>query len=78
MYSGEFVDDLREGNGTYTYANGESYNGEFSKDRKNGKGVYSWPAPNARSYDGYFENGTVVIREDTPAPDNIQNEVAEG
>ncbi|MBR5528278.1 MAG: hypothetical protein IKV97_04680 [Clostridia bacterium] len=60
-YIGDFVDDMRQGLGTYIWANGESYVGEFLGNMKHGKGVYKWPAPTERSYDGYFENGTLII-----------------
>jgi hypothetical protein len=66
-YTGEFVDDRREGTGTYIWANGESYTGEFKNNMKHGKGIYKWPEPNARSYEGYFENGAVVIEDEEDA-----------
>ena len=44
-YVGEFRDDKRNGQGTFTYPNGEEagiYVGEFRDGKRNGQGTYTW------------------------------------
>lgn len=46
-YEGEFVDDHKDGWGSYTWGArtlfaGDRYQGEFSNDKRNGYGVYTW------------------------------------
>ena len=41
-YVGEFKDDKRTGQGTFSFANGNNYVGEFRDDRANGQGTLSW------------------------------------
>jgi len=38
---GMWVDNERSGQGTYIYANGDSYEGEWRKNQKHGDGVYT-------------------------------------
>lgn len=45
------MDDLRSGNGTYTYANGDVYSGEWVGGMREGRGVYT-----------YADSGTKVRR----------------
>ena len=52
---------MRDGYGTYTWANGEKYEGQFASNVMSGKGVYTWPG--GRTYEGYFENGVIVRAE---------------
>ena len=54
-YSGEFVNDLCHGKGTYTHADGSSYSGEFAKDLMHGKGIYKWAS--GGKFEGVFVNG---------------------
>ena len=39
---GEYKDDKRNGQGIYTWANGNRYEGEFKDDKINGRGLYTW------------------------------------
>ena len=39
-YQGDMVNGVREGNGTYSFSNGDKYEGEFENDLPNGKGKY--------------------------------------
>ena len=55
---------MREGHGTFTWANGESYTGEFKNNQPNGQGEYSWPS--GRKYTGQFRDG-VIVEEDASA-----------
>lgn len=48
-YDGEFVDDRKEGVGTYIWGRGspwygERYSGDFLSDQRHGFGVYEWPS----------------------------------
>ena len=65
MYTGSFVNDVREGQGTYTWANGDSYTGSFSKNKLNGEGTYTWALAEgeteARVYTGYFKDGLITL-----------------
>ena len=54
-YSGDFVNDLCHGKGTYTHADGSSYSGEFAKDLMHGKGIYKWAS--GGKFEGVFVNG---------------------
>jgi hypothetical protein len=40
-YVGEWKDDLREGQGVYTYGNGDTYSGEWKAGKKGGAGTYT-------------------------------------
>jgi hypothetical protein len=42
------------GQGTYTYANGDKYVGEWKDDKKNGKGTYT--SANGDKYVGEYMN----------------------
>ena len=41
-YEGQWVDDMRHGNGTYTYVNGDVYSGEWTGNNRHGQGVYTY------------------------------------
>ena len=53
---GEWVDDLRNGQGKYTYTNGDTYEGEWSNNLRHGKGSYTFSATGAK-YVGNWVNG---------------------
>lgn len=42
LITGDFIDGLRNGQGTYTYSNGDKYTGEWSNDFKSGRGEYAY------------------------------------
>ena len=46
--------DCENGQGTYTYANGDKYVGEFKDGLKNGKGTYTFASGN--KYVGKFKD----------------------
>ena len=55
-YDGGFKDGLRDGEGTYTYAEaGNKYEGEWKLNKKNGIGKMTFGADG--EYYGHFENG---------------------
>jgi hypothetical protein len=67
-YDGEFVNDLREGTGTYTWGRhtpwaGEKYIGSYRNDWRHGQGIYEWP--DGDRYSGLWEND-VVAGQPTP------------
>ncbi len=41
-YEGEYVGDVKNGTGTYTYANGDVYDGQWKDGLKHGKGTYKY------------------------------------
>lgn len=62
LYEGDFVNDYRTGEGSYTWASGDEYIGEFYRNAITGYGTYNWTeGANRKDYTGYFENGKIVI-----------------
>ena len=43
LCKGSFVDDKREGFGTFVSPDGAEYDGEWKQDKPNGKGKKTWP-----------------------------------
>ena len=41
-YVGEWKDDVRNGNGTFTDDNGRKYVGQWKNDKKHGDGTFTW------------------------------------
>ena len=54
-YAGEFKNNKKHGQGTYTVANGDQYIGEFKDGTFNGQGSYSFA--NGSRYAGEFKDG---------------------
>ena len=52
---GEWKDNKKHGQGTYTYANGDKYVGEFRYDKKQGQGAFTWA--DGDKYVGEFKYG---------------------
>ncbi len=59
MYKGNFVDDIYDGDGVYTYPNGNYYRGEFKNDKFDGYGKYYFLSgeENGDTYEGYYKDG---------------------
>lgn len=53
-YTGELLNGVPCGKGSYKWANGDVYEGDFSDGKFNGKGIYRWA--NGDVYDGEFLN----------------------
>ena len=53
-YTGNFVNNLKEGRGTMIYGNGNKYEGQFSKDKKEGYGIMLYS--NGEKYEGEFKD----------------------
>ena len=54
-YKGSFVDDKREGFGTFVSSFGLEYEGEWMDDKPNGKGKVKWP--DGSTYEGECRGG---------------------
>ena len=54
-YAGEFKNNKKHGQGTYTVTNGDQYSGEFKDGTFNGQGTYSFA--NGSRYTGDFKDG---------------------
>lgn len=57
-YTGEFVDDLYQGQGTYRWTNGQRYVGTFFANEKHGAGVFWYPRGTRREQ--FWEYGRFV------------------
>lgn len=60
VYSGETLNGIRHGQGTYKYNNGDIYTGEWKNGKKEGFGKLSYSHGN--SYEGHFKNGVICGR----------------
>ena len=54
-YVGEYRDDKRHGQGTYTFADGDKYVGEWRDDKRNGQGTNTFA--NGDKYVGEWRDG---------------------
>lgn len=54
-YEGEFEDNLTNGTGCYTWANGDTFRGTFMNGKMHGKGLYTWP-DGGEYYGDYIDN----------------------
>jgi hypothetical protein len=59
-YDGEFNDGLKQGQGVYSWDNGDRYEGRFSEDRPDGRGKYQFA--NGDAYEGEVKAGVIVGR----------------
>lgn len=64
-YEGDFIDDRKDGVGTYVWGPrsawaGEKYAGNYRNDRRHGFGVYEWPGGDR--YSGPWENDAITGR----------------
>lgn len=57
-YVGSFSNDKREGEGTYTWANGDSYTGTFRNDEAHGSGT--WVFARGDKYEGEIVRGKII------------------
>ena len=55
VFEGNYENDLRNGNGKYTWSDGSVYEGNWENDYQNGYGKYTWS--NGHVYEGNYENG---------------------
>ncbi|MBR6407866.1 MAG: hypothetical protein IKS19_04730 [Clostridia bacterium] len=54
-YDGSYSDNTFNGNGVFTYKNGDSYTGNFKNGLRNGEGIYTWKESGAK-YEGNWLN----------------------
>ena len=72
-YIGDFVDDLKDGNGRLEYLDsGDIYEGEFKNGEINGKGLFIWS--NNQQYYGDFVNGVMHGKGKYKWPDGFEYE----
>lgn len=50
------MNDLRQGMGTYTYPNGDTYKGEWAGNERHGQGTYTYASTGSR-YEGNWLHG---------------------
>jgi hypothetical protein len=60
QYSGEWVNEKRQGKGVFTYSNGDSYLGEFKENMEQGSGIYTYA--NGQKEKRVYNNGVVTNR----------------
>ena len=66
-YEGNWVNDMRDGNGKYYYEDGSHYDGDWQESRKHGQGVMTWRNGNTfkgemnqdACYKGVFDKGGI-------------------
>ena len=61
MYTGNYVNNLREGYGEYTRENGKKYKGEYKAGKPHGKGIIS--DKNGNTLEVEYENGKIIKKE---------------
>jgi hypothetical protein len=67
-YDGSFKFGLPDGNGKYTWANGDTYVGEWKEGKRNGEGKFTYTVNGVDSSKyGMWEND-VFVKKLTPAP----------
>jgi hypothetical protein len=54
-YVGEFLNGLRNGQGIYSFANGEKYVGQYRDNKRTGQGTYTWS--DGEKYVGQWRDG---------------------
>ena len=58
VYVGKWKNNMRHGQGKYTWHDGEIYEGEYANDSENGYGTLT--TPNGQKFTGQFKNGVFV------------------
>lgn len=53
-FTGNWVNDMMDGFGTYKYGSGAIYTGEWKENNQHGKGVYEFP--DGSIYEGEWAN----------------------
>ena len=58
LYDGNYKDDKKDGYGTGTYDNGDTWSGQWKDDKKNGEGTLLYT--NGKKFEGKWENDILV------------------
>ena len=74
VYSGAWVDDRKEGFGTFEFSNGDTYEGEWLKDWRHGRGKCSYHT--GEVYDGEWVDDMRKGEGDETIPRNLDEEDA--
>ena len=56
-YEGDFRNNVKTGNGTYYWHNGDVYSGGYKDDSQHGVGVYTWASGERLEYNGEWSHG---------------------
>jgi len=54
FWTGQWKDDLQDGIGIETWADGSQYEGQYKDTKKSGKGIYTWS--DGSKYDGQWSD----------------------
>ncbi len=53
-YSGQWLNNLKEGKGIFTWQDGDQYDGDWAQNKRNGDGIYKWA--NGNQYVGEWKD----------------------
>ena len=73
VYIGQFIDNVKQGFGVYTWNDGREYEGHFSGDLKHGFGTMKWT--DGYAFSGQWENGYRHGQGTVIWPDGAEQEV---
>ena len=65
MYEGSWKNDRREGQGSYTWPDGNKYVGEYTEGKQEGQGVVTWA--DGTRFEGAWKDGRFASGTYTPA-----------
>lgn len=57
-YEGEWKNNVRHGQGTYTFADGDKYLGNYKDGKRHGQGAYTWS--DGRRETGFYMNNEYI------------------
>jgi hypothetical protein len=55
VYEGEYLDDMKHGQGKFEWSSGNIYIGEYKKDERDGNGEMQWI--DGSKYEGFWSAG---------------------
>jgi len=81
-YTGEWKNDMKEGQGAFRWENGMSYEGQWKQNKRSGFGKFTWP--NKQVFEGQWVNdlrngpGTQYMPDGTKYEGNWANDILNG